>query len=108
MRALLLFFLATFVLPHPMADASPRVLLEPPNGGMLMPANSANQPAPTKAVRLIFEYDGDQVRLISQQPVDVAITGADLAQVDHPGFYVDARDPQDQTLARVAARNAFA
>jgi hypothetical protein len=75
---------------------------------MLMPASSANQPATTRAVRLIFEYDGDQVRLISQQPVDVAMSGADLAQIAHPGFYVDTCDNHDQTIARVAAWNAFA
>lgn len=108
MRAVLLFFLIDFALQQPMATASSRPPDEPLNGGMLMPASSASQPAATKAVRLIFEYDGDQVRLVSQQPVDVAVTGADLAQIDHPGFYVDTRDNQDRTLARVAARTAFA
>ena len=73
-----------------------------------MPMGVATQPAPTKAVRLIFEYDGDQVRLVSQQPVDMAVTGADLAQASHPGFYVDSRDASGATLARVAAHAAFA
>ncbi len=32
------------------------------------------QPSTTgQAVRLIFEYEGDTVRLVSQQPVDVTI-----------------------------------
>ena len=73
-----------------------------------MAAPSANQPAPAKATRFIFEYDGDQVRLVSQQPVEVAVPGADIAQTDAPGFYVDARDQSGRTLARVAARSAFA
>lgn len=73
-----------------------------------MPTSSVAQPAPTKAVRLIFEYDGDQVRLVSQQPVDVAITNADLVQAAHPGYYVESRDGAGATLARVAARSAFA
>lgn len=66
-------------------------------------ASAAAQP-PAPAVRLIFEYDGDDVRLISQQPVDVAITGADLAQVHAAGTFVDARDSGNRTLARVTAR----
>ena len=66
-------------------------------------ASAAAQP-PAPAMRLIFEYDGDEVRLISQQPVDVAITGADLAQVQAAGTFVDARDAANRTLARVYAR----
>jgi hypothetical protein len=54
-------------------------------------------------VRLIFEYDGDNVRLISQQPVDMVVTGADLSQVHAAGTFVDARDAADRTLARVHA-----
>ena len=67
-----------------------------------------SQSQPAKTVRLIFEYEGDQVRLVSQQPVDMAITGFDIAQTEHPGFYVDSRDAGGATLARVAAHAAFA
>jgi hypothetical protein len=67
-------------------------------------APSVGQPKPAPAMRLIFEYDGDAVRLVSQQPVDMAITGADLAQVHAPGTFVDARDAKDRTVARVHAR----
>jgi hypothetical protein len=62
---------------------------------------------PGRAVRLIFEYEGDRVRLISQQVVDMAVTGFDLPDVAQPGYYVDARDAQNRTLARVVARGAF-
>jgi hypothetical protein len=55
-------------------------------------------------VRLIFEYDGDAVRLVSQQPVEVAIPGPDFVQVHAAGTFVDARDSADRTLARVHAR----
>src|SRR5262245_2333620 len=72
-----------------------------------MAMNESSQPAPTRAMRLIFEYEGNQVRLVSQQPVEMAITGSDLARVEHPGYYVDTRDASDRTLARVPARNAF-
>jgi hypothetical protein len=70
--------------------------------------NDSPQPQPMRAIRLIFEYDGDQVRLVSRQPVDMAVTGFDLAQTEHPGYYVDVRSASDQTLARVPARDAFA
>src|SRR5680860_777986 len=45
------------------------------------------------AVRFIFEYEDDDVRLVSQQWVDVAVTGFDLAarQAMAPGNYVEMR-----------------
>ena len=72
-----------------------------------MPTNSGMELPTHKAVRLIFEYDGDTVRLVSQQNVDMAVTGFDMSGVDHPGYYVDTRDASGTTLARVAARGAF-
>jgi hypothetical protein len=66
------------------------------------------QPTPTLAMRLIFEYEGDQVRLVSQMPVDLLITGFDLTRTQRAGFFVDTRDAAGQTLARVPARNVFA
>ncbi len=72
-----------------------------------MPMNEAGQATPTLAMRLIFEYEGDHVRLISQQPVDVMITGFDISRAAKPGYYVDTRDAGGRTLARVPARDAF-
>ena len=72
-----------------------------------MPMDNADQPTPTLAMRLIFEYEGDQVRLVSQQPVDVAITGFDIARAQHPGWCIDTRDAAGRALARVPARDAF-
>ena len=40
--------------------------------------SEASQPDRPAAVRLIFEYEGDQVRLVAQQRVDVAVPGFDL------------------------------
>ena len=65
------------------------------------------QPAQTPVIRLIFEYEGDQVRLVSQTPVNLSITGFDLARTQRPGYYIDTRDAAGQTLARVPARNLF-
>jgi hypothetical protein len=69
-------------------------------GGNYMSMNDASQPAPTHA-------KGDQVRLVSQQPVEMAITGFDIARTEHPGYYIDTCDAADRALARVPARNAF-
>jgi hypothetical protein len=60
----------------------------------------AQQPGP-RAIRLIFEYEGDQVRLVSQQPVDVAVTGFDLSPERRPGHFVEVRGSADETLSRV-------
>jgi hypothetical protein len=61
---------------------------------------------PQRAVRLIFEYDGDDVRLVARQTVDMVVVDTD--RTDAPGYYIDARDSSERTLARVAARAAFA
>jgi hypothetical protein len=72
-----------------------------------MSMDNVSQPTPTLSMRLIFEYDGDHVRLVSQQPVDVAITGFDIARTQHPGWYIDTRDATGRALARVPIRDAF-
>ena len=73
----------------------------------MSPSTTApHEPAP-RSVRLIFEYEGDRVRLVSQQPVDLPVTGFDLSQTDHPGYYVESRDKNGRALARVPARGAF-
>ena len=70
-------------------------------------AETPQPPSPRRVVRLVFEYDGDQVRLVAQQPVEMTAAADDAEPVDRPGFYVDARDSSERTLARVAARGAF-
>ncbi|MBB2924341.1 hypothetical protein [Cellulomonas cellasea] len=61
---------------------------------------------PGSAVRFIFEYDGDDVRLVSQQRVDVAVTGFDLHQERAlpPGHYVEVRGTDGTPLAAVPVR----
>ena len=72
-----------------------------------MASSDSPQPASTRSVRLIFEYEGDQVRLVSQQPVDMVVTGFDLARGPDPGVYVESRDAVGAPLARVPARSAL-
>lgn len=71
------------------------------------PENVA-QPGPARAMRLIFEYEGDKVRLISQTAVDMALTGSDITHTEQAAYFVDSRDAADRTLARVSAHGAFA
>jgi hypothetical protein len=73
-----------------------------------MPPDNVIQAQPAKAVRLIFEYEGETVRLISQQSVEMVVSDIDTSIVDRPAHFIDLRDASNKTLARVAARGAFA
>ncbi|MCW3492877.1 hypothetical protein [Microbacterium sp. SSM24] len=58
------------------------------------------------ALRLIYEYEDGEVRLVSQQRVDVAVPGFDLDEapsVDH----VEVRDAEGVALSRVRVRDAL-
>src|SRR5262245_32476381 len=71
-------------------------------------ANEQTRPQPIRATRLIFEYEGDDVRLVAQQDVEMIVPPAVSAAPDRAGFFLDARDATGRTLARVAAQGAFA
>lgn len=68
---------------------------------------STDEPAPFPAIRLIFEHTGTDVRLISQQPVDVAVSGYDVHPDVRAGHYVEVRDAAGQPLARVPVHSAL-
>ncbi len=72
-----------------------------------MPDNPSQSSA-RNAVRLIFEYEGDQVRLVSQQSLVTAKPASDFASSDSPGYFIDTRDLEGKTLTRMPAPNAFA
>src|SRR6185295_16037141 len=57
-------------------------------------------------MRLIFEYEGDQLRLVMHQPVDISITEPDF-HGSREGYYLDTRDAAERTLSRVPIRSAF-
>jgi hypothetical protein len=44
----------------------------------------SEQYEPKPAIRLIFEYDEDGVRLVSEQPVEMAVAESDQARRDQP------------------------
>jgi hypothetical protein len=72
-----------------------------------MTSTEGDAAAPPSSIRLIFEYEGNDVRLVAQQPVDVAVTGFDLSRTNRPGHYVETRDDAGAALARVPVHEAF-
>ena len=61
------------------------------------------RPAPESrgAIRLIFEYEGEEVRLLSRQRVDMLPPPTDPQVVDQVlGFWVEVRDPRNRVLHR--------
>ena len=71
---------------------------------------SSHQPTakkPKKAVRLTFSYDGDNVELISQQPVEMTVPPSDPVEgyAEHKGFWAELKDKKDVTLYRRVMHN---
>ncbi len=62
---------------------------------------------PKKAVRLIFSHDGDDVKLISQEPVEMTVPPSDPVQgfAGQKGFWAELKDQQDETLYRHVLHN---
>jgi len=89
--------------PAAMAD---QVLVHDLNGGTRVMSDVSNS-SQHLSIRLIFEYEGEDVRLVTQQPVDVLTTGFDVTRTQREGYFVDTRDVSGRTLARVPARGAF-
>ena len=60
-----------------------------------------------KAVRLTFSYQGDQVKLISQQPVEMTVPPSDPVKgyEQHKGFWAEVKSKQDKTLFRRVLHN---
>lgn len=68
------------------------------------------EPSPSgepTAVRLLFEYEGDEVRLLLQQPVDIAVSGFDLPREHVVGNHVEVRDANEEMLSRVPIRSGM-
>lgn len=71
-----------------MSDVDPRML--------------GPEPEEPGAVRLIFDYDGDDVRLVSSQPVDVVVqpSAPTRGLHDRSGFWVELRASSEDVLYR--------
>lgn len=60
------------------------------------------QPASAGSVRFIFEYEGDQIRLVSQQEINVEPPpgSPELAPAEQTGFWLEVRDTGLHVLHR--------
>jgi hypothetical protein len=60
------------------------------------------RPAPPRALRLRFTYEGDEVRLASRQPVDMMAPPTDQLSgyEGEQGFWIEVRSDQEETLHR--------
>jgi hypothetical protein len=57
--------------------------------------------ADPRSVRLIFQYDGDRIELLSRQPVDmVSPSSGPLGDFDRLGSWVEVRDAEGVALHR--------
>jgi hypothetical protein len=68
--------------------------------------SQASTKAP-KAMRLTFSYDGDNVKLVSQQPVEMIVPPSDPVRgfANHKGFWAELKSEQDKTLYRSVMHN---
>jgi hypothetical protein len=74
---------------------------------MTQPAVPPPGATPPRTVRLIFSYEDDTVRLVLQQPVDVAVTGFDVDPMPRSGHYVEVRTAEGRALTRVRVHDGI-
>jgi len=59
-----------------------------------------------KAMRLMFSYDGNKVKLLSQQRVDMVVPSSDrLKGYGEKGFWAELKSASDKTLYRTVMHN---
>lgn len=61
----------------------------------------------TKALRLIFSYEGDKVKLVSKKPVRMTIPPSDSLEgyEEHKGFWAELKGAKKKTLYRHVLHN---
>ena len=84
------------------ASAKPK-----PRQARARPGSAKAAPKSPKAVRLTFSYKGDDVKLISQQPVDMTVPPSDPLKgyAKHKGFWAELKSDQNKTLYRRVMHN---
>ncbi len=58
-----------------------------------------------RAVRLTFTYEGDEVRLVSQRPLEMVAPPGDELSGREQGFWIEVRDEKDDTLHRLVIQD---
>src|SRR5262245_21037123 len=68
---------------------------------------SKTPPESNKAMRLTFSYEGNKVKLISQQRIDMIVPSTDAVKGygKHKGFWAELRSGGDKTLYRTVMHN---
>jgi hypothetical protein len=66
-----------------------------------------SSPEANKAMRLTFSYDGDDVKLLSQQPTEMIVPPSDTVPGygKYKGFWAEVRSGADKTLYRTVMHN---
>ena len=61
----------------------------------------------SKAMRLTFSYDGDDVKLLSQKRTEMIVPSTDAVKGygTHKGFWAELRSARDKTLYRTVMHN---
>src|SRR3954454_12720705 len=69
---------------------------------MSEPVNAPDEGPPQRAIRLVFEYEGDDVRLVSQARIDKVLPQTDQSvdATSHRGTWSEVRDGDGATLDR--------
>jgi len=64
-------------------------------------------PESNKAMRLTFSYDGNDVKLLSQQRIEMIVPSSDAVKGygTHKGFWAELRSGRDKTLYRTVMHN---
>jgi hypothetical protein len=64
-------------------------------------------PEPNMAMRLTFSYDGDDVKLVSQQRTEMIVPPSDPLKgyAKHKGFWAEVKNGSDKTLYRTVMHN---
>jgi len=64
-------------------------------------------PESNKAVRLTFSYDGDNVKLVSQQRTEMTVPASDTVKGygKYKGFWAELKSGSDKTLYRTVMHN---
>jgi hypothetical protein len=62
-------------------------------------------PEPRGAVRLTFQYEGDEVRLLSSQRIQKVLPPEEAVEEERQGFFVEVRGADDRVLERRALRD---
>lgn len=68
---------------------------------------ASKQTASAQAMRLTFSYSGNQVKLVSQEPVDMKVLPSDELEgyEEHKGFWAELKNKQNKTVFRRVMHN---